>query len=863
MRYLFFSLLILISTILFGNEIDSLNNLIKTKKGTEKASALIDLALKIKKKDKEKALQHANEAYNIASKSNNVEYIVKATNAKGSIYLSNNDLNKTDSLYKYSIEFSKNEEYTKGLMSTYGKMAKLYSRAAQYKQALAFADTSISYSNQLDEIKTLSATYLTVGNIHYYMGTRDSAIYYFEKSLALKQKLDDEAGASGVSMNIGIIAYQSGQYEKSLEYYNKALKSFRKLKDSLSLGLVIENIAITYYHQGKLDSSLIMNKQALNLYKKVNDKGRYASCLENLAQSYDALGNVTKAINLQLESIKTKEEIKDKRGLGYGYINLSSYHQKLKQYKKAIELVNKALTLFTEIEDKYNIARTHANLSGIYYSTKNYEKGIEEASISLEMNKELKNNNGIAGNYLTLGNIYNKKEEKQTALDYYIKSLEINEKIGDKIDIAGLQNNIGVIYYDLKQYNKAKDYYLKALEIRKEIGIKLGLVESYKTLANVYSKLNNYKTAFDYLYQYSNGKEELLNENITEQMNEMNAKYESEKKEQEIALLQKEGEIEKTKHEEETRRNNIIIYAGSGGALLLLILAFVLFKSNNQKKKSNQLLSAQNKEITKQRDEVEIQKLIVEEKNREITDSIQYAKRIQNAILPPNKVVKEYLQESFIYYKPKDIVAGDFYWLEQKNNKILFAAADCTGHGVPGAMVSVVCNNGLNRSVREYGLTDPGKILNKTREIVVQEFEKSEEEVKDGMDIAICSLEGNTLQYAGAHNPLWIIKKDAQEIEEIKANKQPIGQFDNPEPYTTHTIELQKGDSLYIFSDGYADQFGGEKGKKLKTANFKQLLISIQKESMEKQKQLIDEAFENWKGDLEQLDDVCVIGVKI
>jgi serine phosphatase RsbU (regulator of sigma subunit) len=224
-------------------------------------------------------------------------------------------------------------------------------------------------------------------------------------------------------------------------------------------------------------------------------------------------------------------------------------------------------------------------------------------------------------------------------------------------------------------------------------------------------------------------------------------------------------------------------------------------------------------------------------------------------------VVKEYLQESFILYKPKDIVAGDFYWMEHKDGKVLFAAADCTGHGVPGAMVSVVCNNGLNRSVREYGLTSPGEILDKTREIVVQEFEKSEEEVKDGMDIALCSLEGNKLQYAGANNPLWIIRNG--EIIETKANKQPIGQFDNPEPYTTHGFDLEQGDSLYIFSDGYVDQFGGEKGKKFKARAFRELLLSIQDKVMEEQKTIIDATFETWKGALEQIDDVCVIGVKI
>jgi serine phosphatase RsbU (regulator of sigma subunit) len=198
--------------------------------------------------------------------------------------------------------------------------------------------------------------------------------------------------------------------------------------------------------------------------------------------------------------------------------------------------------------------------------------------------------------------------------------------------------------------------------------------------------------------------------------------------------------------------------------------------------------------------------------------------------------------------------------MEHMDNKVLFAAADCTGHGVPGAMVSVVCNNALNRSVREHRLTKPGQILDKTREIVIQEFEKSDEVVKDGMDIALCSLEGKILEYAGANNPLWIIRNG--EILETKANKQPIGKFDNSEPFTTHTFELQKGDNIYIFTDGYVDQFGGEKGKKFKAQAFRELLLSYQEKIMEEQKTIIDETFEKWRGDLEQLDDVCIIGVR-
>lgn len=244
-----------------------------------------------------------------------------------------------------------------------------------------------------------------------------------------------------------------------------------------------------------------------------------------------------------------------------------------------------------------------------------------------------------------------------------------------------------------------------------------------------------------------------------------------------------------------------------------------------------------------------------------ITDSITYAKNIQTAILPSKVNIKRFLRESFIYYKPKDIVAGDFYWLQERNNRVFFAVADCTGHGVPGAMISVVCNNALNRSVREYGLIEPGRILDKTRSIVKEEFEKSGKEVNDGMDIALCSLEDNTLKYAGAMLPVWIIRDG--EIIEIKGDRQPIGRYGIEKSYTTHKINLQDGDSIYIFSDGFVDQFGGENGKKFKIQPFRDLLLGVQKLNMYDQKTFIYKTFEDWKGPLEQIDDICLVGVRI
>jgi serine phosphatase RsbU (regulator of sigma subunit) len=263
--------------------------------------------------------------------------------------------------------------------------------------------------------------------------------------------------------------------------------------------------------------------------------------------------------------------------------------------------------------------------------------------------------------------------------------------------------------------------------------------------------------------------------------------------------------------------------------------------------------------------EIQHQKEMVEEKNKEILDSINYAKRLQTAILPTAVNIKKALPQSFILFKPKDIVSGDFYWMDDREKEVLIAAVDCTGHGVPGAMVSVVGANGLNRCVKEFGLTEPGQILDMLTKLVVETFSTSEHEVKDGMDIALCRLnkENNMLQYSGAHNPLWVLRKGAEEIEEIRADKQPIGMFDYRKPHITHSVQLNPGDTFYVFTDGFGDQFGGTRGKKYKASQMKEVLISIRNESMENQKAILNESFESWRGNLEQIDDVCVIGVRV
>lgn len=277
-----------------------------------------------------------------------------------------------------------------------------------------------------------------------------------------------------------------------------------------------------------------------------------------------------------------------------------------------------------------------------------------------------------------------------------------------------------------------------------------------------------------------------------------------------------------------------------------------------------ELTSRQNNELELNYKSIEIQKHLVENKNREITDSIEYALRIQNAILPPAGFVKQSLGSSFIYYRPKDIIAGDFYWIEKTNDTVLFAACDCTGHGVPGAMVSVICYNALNRAVREFGLTQPAAILDKTAELVIENFSKSEEDIKDGMDISLCTYNAitKTLQWAGANNPIWLIKNG--ELVETKADKQPIGMSDSRRPFTNHTFNLSNSDTIYLFSDGVTDQFGGETGnKKLTKKRFREFILSIQGREMEEQEIFLEKFITDYRKNTEQIDDMLVIGIKI
>ena len=651
---------------------------------------------------------------------------------------------------------------------------------------------------------------------------------------------------------------------KTIEIARSRLKSetSNKIQSSLlrSYAGALNNVGYINQYKGEVKQALKNYQACYDIQIEINDQVGLAVTLNNLGYIYEKQGSIEEAIEVYHKSLKIREKLQDERGIAANLINLGFIYGHQGDLDKALDYYNRSLKIYEAQSNNKGMARCYNNIGYIYDSKGDNAEAIVYYEKGLKIREAAEDKVGMAGSLNNIGSLYAEQGNLIKAEKYFTKSLVLSKETNNKKDMTRSLNNLAGVYLSRGQVKKAEEYAKQSLENSQELGFPEFIMNSAGQLSEIYESENKGLKALEMYKLQILMKDSINNEATQKATAKQQAKYEYEKQK---VLDDAEHGKQLAIEQEAKEKQEIITFAIAVGLGLVAIFLIFVFNRLQVTKKQKLVIEKQKVEVEKQKEVVELAHYELEEKNQEILDSIIYAKRIQNAILPPLKIVKEYLKESFIFYKPKDIVAGDFYWMEQSENKVLFAAADCTGHGVPGAMVSVVCNNGLNRSVREHGLTDPGEILNKTREIVIAEFEKSEEDVKDGMDIALCSLEGNTLKYAGAHNPLWIIRKGTTEIEEIKANKQPIGKFINPEPYKTHAIELQKGDSIYLFSDGYADQFGGEKGKKFKTPNFKKLLLSIQKETLVKQQELLEAAFKNWMGELEQLDDVCVIGVRV
>ncbi|MES2589460.1 MAG: tetratricopeptide repeat protein [Bacteroidota bacterium] len=607
--------------------------------------------------------------------------------------------------------------------------------------------------------------------------------------------------------------------QKALFYLNEVEKIAKQEK--FKLHVVYNKFAFIYYNLSNYKKATDYSFFLLNYCKNLKGNEKFdfeGRANELLATIYSALSNNKLAIKYQMQAIDAYKKIDGDTYYLISYINLANYFMISGKTDQAIyyyEFVER--NLFEKKQYEY-LSYTYSGLAGCYSDKKNMIKSLE---------------------------FYEKS--KNAVLKYNPE---------DKNSLAVAYNNIGNKQNDLGNYPSAIFNLSQAAEIFKKLDDRLSLKDTYYNLSLAYKNLKQFEESNNYMMEYMELKDSIFDEDTKQTIHDLSIKYESEKKEQENKILAKDNE-----------KKQLTIYYSLAGILLVFIILLIIFRNNRIKAKTNLLLEKQNKIIEEQKELVEEQHFLLEEKSKEITDSIKYAERIQGAILPPEQKWNYILPNSFILNKPKDILSGDFYWIAETENQIFVAAADCTGHGVPGALISIVNFNLLNKAVLERGLHSPSEILDAVNMWLTESLNQTTDEssIKDGMDISLISIDkrNGKILFSGANNPLYIFSNN--ELIEVKADKFPVGAYVNEDVrfFSNKEILANFNDTIYLFSDGYADQFGGPNGKKYKYKQFKETLFKAKELPIEKQKDFLHKEYRAWRGKLEQTDDILIIGIQI
>lgn len=791
----------------------------------------------------------------------------------------NSQNKRIDSLLQ-RLEYSEKKESIDGLNMLSGEFIKI-----NIDSALLFADKALEFSQKVNYKKGKMLALKNGATISSLFGVTDSADVLFAKSRQLAIELNDKFVEAACWVGIANNSYLNGNITVYLNNTRIAKSIFEKAGIERGIAATCNSIGDYYADVSNYDSALFYFNMSYDIKKRIKDSAGIISTLNSIGFIHSTKGKYVNSVDCYIQALKIAESKKEKLWIIRTLNNLSSVFFIQKNYNNALKYSERALKLALEMKNPSVTTGILNSIGNIYLDCEKIASADSSFSSAYTLSIKNQLTQSTQDALIGKGRVKIYQAEYDNAIQFLKEAIEICIRQRDYSMFCFASGLLGNCYDKL---GKLKDSYL-AYRAAKDTAVlidsKPDLMNASAGLAKIYASMNDFKNAYAEQLFYSDLKDSILNAENFKQINELQALFENEKKEKDLVI--KNNEIVKKDAvilKQTSQRNYLIIILAVIGVIALLI--FIGYRNI---RKANFIISEQKNEVEKQKAIIEQQKHLVEEKQHEIIDSINYAKRLQEAILPPQSLVDKYLKDNFILYKPKDIVAGDFYWFEHLDNCSYMAAADSTGHGVPGAMVSVVCSNALNRAVHEFGLRKPGEILDKTRELVLETFAKSDKDVKDGMDISLVKIsemepsknipgrivipKGQTLkdvitsqakfkiEWAGANNPLWYYQNNV--MQEVTAHKQSIGKTENPTAFPTTVLELCKGDQIYLFTDGFADQFGGPKGKKFKYKQLQELLASICSEDLTVQKIKTEQAFQKWKGNLEQIDDVCLIGIRV
>ncbi len=628
------------------------------------------------------------------------------------------------------------------------------------------------------------------------LGDKDSLV-------ATLKTLPQDTNRVNSLLRLGKIASQAGVYDTAIIYAQQALDLATKLQFNRAIGTANIDMGASYWYVGNYTQALNVNYAALDVFQKINDQKGISQAYNNMGIVYASQQNFTKALECYLTTLGIKRALGDNKAISSTLINIGATYDQLKEYDKAFMYYREALILKRSTNDKRG--------------------------------------EGIC--LLNIGQVHNRMKNSDSALYYFNASLDLRRSINDRRGIVSSLASLGQLKINLGEFKEAERDLLEADTISRALGT-LDLTRTiWDQLTSLYDTTSRYKDALDAFRFFSELSDSINMEEANRNADklEMNYKFEKEKIE-----LAKEQEKKDAINDEADKRRVVWIIGVS--ALLVVVTIFSLF------------LFTRLRIIRKQKTIIERQKVLVEEKSKEVFDSINYAKRIQYTLLAQENFLIAHLKDHFVLFQPKDIVSGDFYWASAQGDKFFVAICDCTGHGVPGAFMSLLNISFLNEAIAERKMTDPAAILDFVRDKLIANI--SQDGGQDGMDAVLLSIDikNRTVQYAGANNSPVVIGKVG--VADCEGDKMPVGIGERMQPFSNHLLQLTEGDVLYVFTDGFADQFGGEKGKKYRRAKLLEKLSAISSQPMDAQKNHLQNEFTLWRGNLEQVDDVLVVGIR-
>ena len=696
-----------------------------------------------------------------------------------------------------------------------------------------YANKMYDFANECNNQTYIASSYNLQGIAFQIKGQNDSAVKYFRKVKDIFLELNNKHGVGVALNNIALALKDLGEFDKCLDYFNQAYNLYKNENDPKDMGSALHNIGTIYSDMGNYPMAMQYFHKALNLGDSINDKSRKAFALLEIGIIVlDFENDNEKALEYFFKSLVLREEINEKIQIPGSLISIAEVYKNRREFEKALSFLNRALTICEEIGEKKRISKTYIEMGSVYFELKQYDKSIYFLEKARELNKFVDYKIGIALSLDKLGLVYEKLNQPLKAIKNSKMAFSISDEIGD---LKGIELSTNILYRNYKKLNK--------------IAIALKMYELNILIKDSIINQDNLQSIINQQYQYEYEKKVLAD----------SIRYQDE-----IIIHQSEVKAE----QEESKRQRVILYGVI--VLLGLIVAFSVYLYSRFRliRRQRNLINEQKKTVDKAYGELGAEKKKVESKNKQIITSINYAKKIQTAILPEEELMKEYFSEHFVLFKPKDIVGGDFYWYRSFGDIAVIACVDCTGHGVPGGFMSMMGSLLLDKIVQNKKLTSAEILDQLNSEIIRVLKQETGGEIQDGMDLSLCIIDKKKkqLHFSGARNGIYVI--DGENIISYKADMLPAGGSFSKKSremireFTSQTIALKENSWVIMYSDGFPDQLGGDKMRSIGNNKFEEIIQKVVTLKKDKNEFLMNE-FNTWKGLFPQVDDLLVVGFKI